>query len=199
MTGTSPAPRMSFISSMPSVPGSIRSSRTVLWPQGFWSSGIPGGAARGELNGAAPSFTLDRLDRNTVYHVQAALDGSFNSGVVTATFTTPAEEPDPPTNVRIIGDTNNSLTVSWVRPSYDGGTAVTGYKVQWMTVGQSFSSSRQESVGASARTHTITGLTEGEVYFVRVVAVNAVGDSYVWSNLAYGTPGEGSGSYGVLE
>ena len=117
---------------------------------------------------------------------------------MTATFTTPAEEPDPPTNVRITGDTNNSLTVSWNPPSYQGGSAVTGYKVQWMTVGQSFSPSRQDSAGASARTHTITGLTEGEVYIVRVVAVNAVGDSDR-SNLAYGTPGEGSGSYGVLE
>ena len=149
-------------------------------------------------HGTSVSFTLTRLDGNTDYEVQASLDGSFNSGVVTATFTTPAEEPDPPTNVRITGDTNNSLTVSWNPPSYQGGSAVTGYKVQWMTVGQSFSSSRQEIVGASARTHTITGLTEGEVYIVRVVAVNAVGDSDR-SNLAYGTPGEGSGSYGVLE
>ncbi len=149
-------------------------------------------------HGTSVSFTLTRLDGNTDYEVQASLDGSFNSGVVTATFTTPAEEPDPPTNVRITGDTNNSLTVSWNPPSYQGGSAVTGYKVQWMTVGQSFSPSRQDSAGASARTHTITGLTEGEVYIVRVVAVNAVGDSDR-SNLAYGTPGEGSGSYGVLE
>ena len=149
-------------------------------------------------HGTSVSFTLTRLDGNTDYEVQASLDGSFNSGVVTATFTTPAEEPDPPTNVRIIGDGSDRLTVSWVPPSYEGGSAVTGYKVQWMTVGQSFSSSRQEIVGASARTHTITGLTEGEVYIVRVVAVNTVGDSDR-SNLAYGTPGEGSGSYGVLE
>ncbi len=130
--------------------------------------------------------------------LRALGQGSLETGVVTTTFTTPAEEPDPPANVRIIGDTNNSLTVSWAPPSYDGGSAVTGCKVQWMTVGQSFSSSRQESVGASARTHTITGLTEGEVYFVRVVAVTAVGDSDR-SNLAYGIPGAGSDSYGVLE
>ena len=149
-------------------------------------------------HGTSVSFTLTRLDGNTDYEVQASLDGSFNSGVVTATFTTPAEEPDPPANVRITGDTNNSLTVSWNPPSYQGGNAVTGYKVQWMTVGQSFSPSRQDSAGASARTHTITGLTEGEVYIVRVVAVNAVGDSDR-SNLAYGIPGAGSGSYGVLE
>ena len=149
-------------------------------------------------HGTSVSFTLTRLDGNTVYEVQASLDGSFNSGGVTATFTTPAEEPDPPTNVRITGDTNNSLTVSWNPPSYDGGSAVTEYKVQWMTVGQRFSPSRQDSAGASARTHTITGLTEGEVYIVRVVAVNTVGGSDR-SNLAYGTPGEGSDSYGVLE
>ena len=37
------------------------SSWTVLSPQGFWSSGVPSGAARGELNGPSPAFTLTDL------------------------------------------------------------------------------------------------------------------------------------------
>ena len=150
-------------------------------------------------HGTSVSFTLTRLDGNTVYEVQASLDGSFNSGVVTATFTTPAEEPDPPTNVRITGDTNNSLTVSWNPPSYDGGSAVTEYRVQWLTVGEGFANARRDGreavVDASARSHTITGLSTGEFYQVRVLAVNGAGESE-GSNTAWGFPGLGEDQYG---
>ena len=111
------------------------------WP----STATHGRSLTGDTShGTSVSFTLTRLDGNTVYEVQASLDGSFNSGVVTATFTTPAEEPDPPTNVRITGDTNNSLTVSWNPPSYDGGSAVTEYRVQWLTVGEGFANARRD-------------------------------------------------------
>ena len=131
--------------------------------------------------------------------MQASLDGSFNSGVVTATFTTPAEEPDPPTNVRITGDTNNSLTVSWNPPSYDGGSAVTEYRVQWLTVGEGFANARRDGreavVDASARSHTITGLSTGEFYQVRVLAVNGAGESE-GSNTAWGFPGLGGYGHG---
>ena len=150
-------------------------------------------------HGTSVSFTLTRLDGNTVYEVQASLDGSFNSGVVTATFTTPAEEPDPPTNVRITGDTNNSLTVSWNPPSYDGGSAVTEYRVQWLTVGEGFANARRDGreavVDASARSHTITGLSTGEFYQVRVLAVNGAGESE-GSNTAWGFPGLGGYGHG---
>ena len=109
----------------------------------------------------------------------------------------PTEPPNAPRTVRIVGDTNTSLTLTWDAP--DGGTAVTEYRVQWLTVGEGFANARRDGreavVDASARSHTITGLTKYGFYQVRVLAVNGAGESER-SNTAWGFPGLGEGQYG---
>ena len=109
----------------------------------------------------------------------------------------PTEPPNAPRTVRIVGDTNASLTLTWDAP--DGGTAVTEYRVQWLTVGEGFANARRDGreavVDASARSHTITGLTKYGFYQVRVLAVNGAGESER-SNTAWGFPGLGEGQYG---
>ena len=109
----------------------------------------------------------------------------------------PTEPPNAPRTVRIVGDTNTSLTLTWDAP--DGGTAVTEYRVQWLTVGEGFANARRDGreavVDASARSHTITGLTKYGFYQVRVLAVNGAGESE-GSNTAWGFPGLGEGQYG---
>ena len=111
-------------------------------------------------------------------------------------------EPFPPENAHIIGDTNTSLTVRWEPPIYDESDesgSITDYKVQWLTVGQTFVDAQQEgreaTVGATSRTHTITGLSQGTWYMVVLLAVNPLGDS-AGSNYAWGVPGAGSSEYG---
>ena len=109
----------------------------------------------------------------------------------------PTEPPNAPRTVRIVGDTNTSLTLTWDAP--DGGTAVTEYRVQWLTAGEGFANARRDGreavLGASARSHTITGLTKYGFYQVRVLAVNGAGESK-GSNTAWGFPGLGEGQYG---
>ena len=109
----------------------------------------------------------------------------------------PTEPPNPPRTVRIVGDTNTSLTLTWDAP--EGGTSVTEYRVQWLTVGEGFANARGDGreavLGAAARDHTITGLSTGEFYQVRVLAVNGAGES-VGSNTAWGFPGLGGYGHG---
>ena len=108
----------------------------------------------------------------------------------------PTEPPNAPRTVRIVGDTNTSLTLTWDAP--DGGTAVTEYRVQWLTLGENFGTARRDGreavLGASARSHTITGLSEYGFYQVRVLAVNGAGESE-GSNTAWGFPGLGEDQY----
>ena len=76
---------------------------------------------------------------------------------------------------------NASLLVSWTAPH---GT-VSGYKVQWKSGSQGWDATRQSGVTTTA--DTITGLTNGVTYTVRVTAYNDTGDGP--GREAAGTPG----------
>ena len=139
-------------------------------------------------SGTAVTFTLTGLTGNTAYDVAASLDETFASGVKTATFTTSPTKPGKARNLFIALESDGSLLIAWDPPQNDGGSAITGYKVQWKSGSENFGdSSREHTTGASAITYAITGLTNGTEYTARVIAVNAVGDGLP-STTATGTP-----------
>ena len=80
--------------------------------------------------------------------------------------------PNAPTNVLASG--NAELTVTWDAPD-DGGSAITGYTVQWKSGTQNYNTTRQATV--TTTTHTIPTLTNDTTYTLRVKATNANGDS----------------------
>ena len=102
----------------------------------------------------------------------------------------PAETrvPDAPGAPEVLAHDSMSLAVSWTEPASDGGSAITGYKVQWKEAAGSWETPEDVSEAAATGTsHTITGLTGGVEYTVRVSAVNSVGDGAP-SPEATGTP-----------
>ncbi len=85
---------------------------------------------------------------------------------------------------------STSLAVSWTAPASDGGSAVTGYKVQWKEAADSWDTPADVSEAAATGTsHRITGLTDGMEYSVRVLAINDVGEGLP-SDDGSGTPRE---------
>ena len=82
------------------------------------------------------------------------------------------------------------LVVSWEAPESEGGSAVSGYKVQWKSgsedYDESVSSARQAVTDAASLNHTITGLGNGVEHTLRVMATNAAGDGAAAE--ATGTP-----------
>ena len=81
--------------------------------------------------------------------------------------------PGPPTSLQLVSKTANSLTVSWVAPANDGGTPLTDYIVEYSVDGKNWTVFDD---GISTTTSaTITGLTRGVSYQVRVKAVNQEG------------------------
>ena len=128
-------------------------------------------------------FILRTLTGNTVYVVEAWLDATPGTkGSVE--FTTAPVKPDPPTNVRVTGTADEQITIAWDAPS-NGGSPITGYKVQWKSGNDSFSSTNEDTPTASP--HTISGLTNGTEYDIQVIAVNDVGDGQPSGEVS-GTP-----------
>ena len=69
------------------------------------------------------------------------------------------------------------ITATWQAPASTGGSPITGYKVQWRAESEGYDSGRQAAVtDLTDLSYEITGLSNGTKYFIRVVAVNAVGD-----------------------
>ena len=133
--------------------------------------------------------SLTSLTPATSYTYKAYSNSSCSTELTSAS--TDAEFLTKPGQVTGVGATaaNTSLAVSWTALT---GT-VTGYKVQWKKGDESYTSGRTNTVtGGSSTTNSITGLTNGTRYTVRVTAYNATGDGDASSEVT-GTPTAGFG------
>ena len=136
--------------------------------------GNSGGFTKKDHKDASLSTTIDSLANNQLYQVQVrARNSAGNSDWSDSAEGTPKSEvPDAPGALKLISG-NGELEVSWNVPSGNG-ARITGYDVQY----------KQGSGGWSNHDHadatlstTITGLTNGQSYDVRVRATNSVGNS----------------------
>ena len=106
-----------------------------------------------------------------------ANDGTASAEV---TGTPKATAPGQVTGVSVTPGVG-TLAVSWTAV-----TGATGYKVQWKSGSQSYGSSRQAT--ATGTTHTISSLTAGTEYTVRVIATKTNADDGTASAEVTGTP-----------
>ena len=94
------------------------------------------------------------------------------------TDTVAATKPDVPGHLNAFPHDAGALDVYWEAPASDGGSDITGYKVQWKESADSWDTAADVSEATvTGTTHTITGLSDGVEYSVRVMATNGVGDS----------------------
>ena len=93
---------------------------------------------------------------------------------------TEAEVPEAPRNLRASPGESGELVVSWEAPASDGGSAISGYKVQWKSGSEDYDwvpgSIRQATTGNDPLTYTISDLKDGTEYTVRVIATNGAGE-----------------------
>ena len=94
---------------------------------------------------------------------------------------TEADVPEAPRHLRVSPGESGELVVSWEAPAVAGGSAISGYQVQWKSGSEDYDgtpeSTRQAAVTGPGRlTHTISDLKDGTEYTVRVIATNGAGD-----------------------
>ncbi len=135
--------------------------------------------------GTATTATLTGLSENTSYQVQVRATNDEGTGAwsdagsgATAEAANAAPSPQD-LQAEPVGGSSTSVTVTWSAP--EGGSAITGYDVQYRA-GASGNWSNWDHTGA-ATTATITGLEANTAYQVQVRALSAMGPS-PWTALA---------------
>jgi N-acetylmuramoyl-L-alanine amidase len=103
--------------------------------------------------------------------------------------------PEQPTNVVAKNVGSNSIQVSWVAPVSGGayGDAATGYKIYVSSNGKSF----KDGIAVTGNSFTFNG-NPATIYYFKVTATNAGGESFSSSVVAAKTPRLGSTSVPYL-
>ena len=124
---------------------------------------------------ATPSFAAPQVSSDTVLTFSLVtgdgLDSSTPDNVdVTVLNTGP---PAAPAGLSTIPLNSTAVVLVWIEPESDGGSAVTGYRIERKTAGSYAAVS--DDTGTAAVMYTDTGLAPATTYTYRVSAVNAAG------------------------
>lgn len=109
------------------------------------------------------------------YRVSAVNVAGTGSPSNIATATTDATVPDAPTALSATADGTSQIDLSWTAPSYDGGAALTGYKIEYAQSGNGPWTNLVANTNSTATTHSDTGLEPATTRYYRVFAINSVG------------------------
>ena len=139
------------------------------------------------------SYTLVSADVGKAIKVRVSFidDRDFEESLTSAAAAAVAATvPGTPQHLNVSPHDTGALDVSWEAPATDGGSAITEYRVQWKeTAGNWDTPADVSEETVPGTTHTITGLTDGVEYAVRIIATNDVDDGPP-SDEATGTPRE---------
>ena len=137
--------------------------------------------------GNALTYTDSGLTNGqTFYYQVSAANGVGEGRKSNEASVTPTPPPTPPSAPQNVGATsgNTQVVLSWQEPASNGGSLITNYKIyRGTTVG---GETLLTTLG-NVLSHTDSGLTNGQVYYYQVSAVNALGEG-PRSNAATATP-----------
>jgi hypothetical protein len=135
--------------------------------------------------GAPFSKTISDLTNGVFYYVRVSAANSQGYGSTTASspnLLNPSQQSDAPSNVLLKVTSDTMLTVSFERPTSDGGDVITGYRVEW-DISLTFNSNLVGSPNkgfvdldaALFNSFTVSKLSSPQIYTFRVFARNTAG------------------------
>ena len=143
------------------------------------ATGTGGFALLASLAANAAGYTDSTVVASTPYSYRVrAVNGAGNSAYSnTVTVTTPGVAPAAPSELSATAASGRQINLQWT----DRATNETGFKIESSTNGTAFS--QIAVVAANAVSYASTGLFKNRIYYYRVRATNASGDS-AYSNTA---------------
>ena len=144
----------------------------------------------------ASTYTLATADEGKTIKVKVSFqDGGGGSegpltSVATAVVSAPTA-PGAPTGLTATASGNTQIDLSWTAPASDGGSAITGYKIEESPNGIDTWTDRVANTADAATTYAHTGLAASTTRHYRVSAINTIGTSAA-SNIDDATTGAGT-------
>ncbi len=146
---------------------------------------------------AATSATVTGLNDGQDYLLSVTATNAVGTSRASAT-----QLVTPGTSVTVAGaptigtatPADTAASVSFTAPADNGGSSVTSYRITAVNTSTGMSAAAPATVGAAATSGTVTGLTNGHSYALRVVAINAIGDSAASALSDPVTPASASGA-----
>src|SRR4029077_13056792 len=90
---------------------------------------------------------------------------------------TSSTAPGSPTGLTATSVSTSQINLSWVAPVNNGGSAITGYKIERSTDSGTTWSTIVANTASTSTTYSNTGLNPSTSYTYRVSAINSVGTS----------------------
>ena len=150
----------------------------VQWKSGGQSYGSSRQAT--VSSGSTTSRTISSLNNGTEYTVRViatktGVSDGTPSDDANATPTASTTVPTAPRDLNATAVGDNRINLTWDAPSSNGGSVITGYKIEVSNNGRTNWTTRVANTGSSNRTHSHTGLSAGDIRHYRVSAINASG------------------------
>ncbi|MYC57000.1 MAG: fibronectin type III domain-containing protein [Acidimicrobiia bacterium] len=155
------------------------------------------------LTSSPPTYTINGLTRGTEYHVRLRATNSNGPSAWSPVASIRMSTPIAPSSLTVAEDADNvrNLDLSWSYTRETGKREANGFRIQWRRTNSTSWSSRSlslsqvdydEANGDTDAAYTLTGLTSGIEYEVRVLARNIAGGGTrdgQWSQPVSATPG----------
>ena len=143
---------------------------------------------RANTGTVATSFVDTGLAPGSTRHYRVSAINSAGVGAASrvANATTEATLPGAPSNLEAAADGPFAINLDWDEPSYDGGSPVTGYRIEVSTTRGVTWRTLEENTGLTVTSYSHTDLPPATTRHYRVSAINAKGASLP-SNTAHAT------------
>ena len=143
-----------------------------------WKPSLAGGASSATVKAPLTRYRITSLTNGEEYTITLSAWNRFGEGPSTRLLATPATVPDAPQNV-VADPRNMEVSLTWDEPKSDGGSDLATYRLSWTPPNSNDVSEVNPGSGlpSAATSYTITGLTNGQKYTIRLSAWNNRGES----------------------